>query len=315
MLAMKHAWILGLCLACGGRTGLGVVEAAQSSDSGAPACADVTDSWLLFDVSSSTGGVIYAARQDGTEMHALSLSPGRLQYPAMSPDGKTIAYEAIDANGASLMLRDVASGTSRLLVKRGGRPAWSPDGKTIAYGTGMDLRLIASDGSGDRALLQGPSPQLTGYGNPSFLAGGAALVFDRGGGVETVALDGSGRKVLFEETINTIEFPNPSLSWDRQSMAAVVDCGGVALRRYSLAALPGACESGTVVTKVDAGGVDYSASAWSPAGLIAYMGRQDILVVPASGGSPTNVTAALDLVAKNSSANHPAWTPPCAKVP
>jgi hypothetical protein len=48
---------------------------------------------------------------------------------------------------------------------------------------------------------------------------------------------------------------------------------------------------------------------------IAFAQGKEIFVVPASGGTPRDVTSSLGLATMNAGAAHPAFTPPCAKVP
>ena len=156
---------------------------------------------------------------------------------------------------------------------------------------------------------------MTGYGNPSFLEDGKTIVFDRGGAIESMTTDGTGRKVLIAEDGTLVDFPNASLSFDRKSLAAIVDCGGITLRTYSVGALPASCQSGTLVTKVNLNGANAGSSGWSPSGRIAFTQGQEVFVIPSTGGAAVDVTASLGLTNKGAAAAHPVWTPPCATVP
>jgi Tol biopolymer transport system component len=258
-----------LLLSCGARTPLGSHE-----QRGVPACTDASDTWMIFEVNAPADAKLYAARSDGTSLHALPIPSLRAIYPAVSPDGKTLAYLATDASSKSrITLFDLEKLGSHTLVERGGRPAWSLDGTLLAYGDGYDVHVIGGDGMNDRVLVKGPSPQMTGYGNPSF-ATASRIVFDRGGGIESIGIDGSARQTLITEDGSSVIFPNPALSWDRKTLAAIVDCGGVtALRTWTLASLPAACSAGMLVTKVDLGGVNASSLAWSPDGQIVSVQR------------------------------------------
>ena len=84
--------------------------------------------------------------------------------PAISPDGRMVAFTSDDARNGQTYIRtyDLARGTSIRLTEGGNEscPLWSPDGKTIAYaaysGNTGHLYLIAADGSGTpQLLLQG----------------------------------------------------------------------------------------------------------------------------------------------------------------
>lgn len=70
-----------------------------------------------------------------------------------------------------LFAAELRAGTARELPARGPvlDPRPSPDGRRIAYVTGGELRTVASDGSGDRALASPESDTVT-YGLAEFIA-------------------------------------------------------------------------------------------------------------------------------------------------
>ncbi|CAN5709197.1 hypothetical protein BH09MYX1_BH09MYX1_02060 [soil metagenome] len=304
---------LALATGCGGRTPLAV-----GHDDGAPVpatCDQPNDTWVIFEVISPADAVLYAARSDGSDLHRLPVPDLRAIYPAVSPDGRTLAYSATDITSESaIVLFDFASSARTVVVPHGGRPTFAPIAQRLAYGDGINIHLVGLDGEGDTTLVPGPSPQQTGYGNPSFIDD-AHVVFDRGGGVESIATDGSARRTLLTTDGSRVTFPSPSLSWDKQTLAAVVDCGGtVALRTWPLAS-PGSCASGNIVTKVDLGQVNASSTAWSPNGKIAFVQGKELLVIPANADAAVYITTPLGLQTKNAGAGHPVFTPPCTKIP
>src|SRR5215210_3530079 len=70
----------------------------------------------------------------------------RIGAPALSPDGKWIAYTVTTTdlpknvrNSAVWLMRADGSGARELAA--GDSPVWSPDGKTIAYGAGGQIAL------------------------------------------------------------------------------------------------------------------------------------------------------------------------------
>jgi Tol biopolymer transport system component len=89
--------------------------------------------------------------------------------PALSPDGRTVAFERTEVSISSTTTSVWTIGTDGSDLRRvlsadlhGGQPAWSPDGTRIAYrGLSMDapgIFVVNADGSGDRALGAGDGP-------------------------------------------------------------------------------------------------------------------------------------------------------------
>lgn len=91
----------------------------------------------------------------------------------ISPDGRTIAYEAldtdimIDGRRRSVRLIDVATGADRLLAENAGSPRWSPDSRSLVYSDSKDgigrLMLTSRDGPTTRlvATMPGGSSAVT----------------------------------------------------------------------------------------------------------------------------------------------------------
>lgn len=108
---------------------------------------------------------------------AAAAEPGAwLRYPALSPDGRQIAFAA----QGSLFVVPVAGGTARLLVGNGDRhflPVWSPDGRHIAYAAdtygNFDIFQVPAEG--------GPAQRLTAHSAPELPLGytpdGQAVLF------------------------------------------------------------------------------------------------------------------------------------------
>ncbi len=115
------------------------------------------------------------------------LEPGVVSGPAVSPDGRRIAYSFGAASEADVWVLDVARGTrTRLTFNEGGadwRPVWSPDGKSIAYssaqarrGPGSRLTVKPVDGSGEeKALSTKANLQVPGQFTPD----GSTLLFSQ----------------------------------------------------------------------------------------------------------------------------------------
>jgi dipeptidyl aminopeptidase/acylaminoacyl peptidase len=103
--------------------------------------------------------------------------------PAVSPDGKTLAYVAMarptyEADRQVLQLRDLATGRTRAITQNWDRSVdsieWSKDGKSLLVTAGDTLeepvfRIDAASGKVTRLTGDGH------YGNVHALAGGAAL--------------------------------------------------------------------------------------------------------------------------------------------
>ncbi len=78
---------------------------------------------------------------------------------------------------------------------------WSPDGSAIAYSTfrgknDLDLRIIPSDGTGDRALTEGPERD----GSPAWSPDGSRIAFTRGRDMYTVDPSGGSLARLTEDS-------------------------------------------------------------------------------------------------------------------
>jgi len=92
-------------------------------------------------------------------------------YPRISPDGRRVALDVRDANGAGIWIWDFAASTlTRMILGEGAftYPVWSPDGSHVAYGNNVDILWKASNAGTPEVLLAHPAGEGTG------MAGGRA---------------------------------------------------------------------------------------------------------------------------------------------
>ena len=118
-------------------------------------------------------GVLWRARADGSVPEQIGPDPGyqRVEaYPSPSPDGSRLVYlaPALFSGAGQLTIFDLATRASTDLGIPAESPRWSPTADRIAYvalgvllsvdneATGYgELRSVAPDGSGDRAIAPG----------------------------------------------------------------------------------------------------------------------------------------------------------------
>ncbi|QIK78012.1 S9 family peptidase [Sphingomonas piscis] len=119
----------------------------------------------------STNLDIFAAPSDGSGAPVNLTDPndGTDNLPAVSPDGRTLAYVSMaragfEADRQVLMLRDIASGTTRALTQNWDRSvsgmAWAPDGESLIVTAGDTLeepvfRVDAASGRVTRLTREG----------------------------------------------------------------------------------------------------------------------------------------------------------------
>jgi Tol biopolymer transport system component/imidazolonepropionase-like amidohydrolase len=102
-----------------------------------------------------------------------------IRYPAISPDGKRVAFAAF----SKLYVMDLPSGTPRRVTTADEgefMPAWSPDGRSLVYVTwsrqGGHIMSVSPDGGAPRRL----TTTAAFYTSPAFSPDGTKIVFITG---------------------------------------------------------------------------------------------------------------------------------------
>jgi Tol biopolymer transport system component len=109
----------------------------------------------------------------------VTFSPGLDAFPALSPDGKSVAYSSNQNGSFEIYLKQLAPGGGELQLTNDGQqnfqPAWSPDGQRIAYysKTRGGIWVISA--------LGGPPKQITEDGaKPAWSPDGFLIAFQSG---------------------------------------------------------------------------------------------------------------------------------------
>jgi len=284
---------------------------------------DGGDTWSLYRVALDDGSV-----------HRLSQSPGIDETPALSPDGRRLAFtrhtlhdEPPEIHILPLSSDLEPSGPSRVLVQskdvEGFRtvnffmPAWTPDGREVVFSgfsEGYDIRLYAR-GVGPGARVRRLPAQLESLlrrgahllGDPTFRPEGGELVTacwdTRGWGIAQVTLGDEGPTTSPAAFSSSMFEGGPVLSPEGQRVAFISDrlgAGDIWLSRLD----------GTELRRLTEKAPDEKWSlAWSPDGRWIASGglvdgNSDIFVAPTSGsGAPRRLTQ------HPAHDGEPAWSP------
>lgn len=154
---------------------------------------------------------IYVADIDGRNVKEIASTNAisrALSYPALSRDGKRVAYATLDRR----LLMSNVDGTSPQLLSNNaefdGVADFSPDGKRIAfYGVDEKLYVVNADGSGERVLATGSQNDLDGRSKVEWSPDGKKIIY--------VGRDSNGQIDIF--VVNADGDPNPTKLTDDDS--------------------------------------------------------------------------------------------------
>jgi hypothetical protein len=231
-------------------------------------------------------GAIVAARDDGSDAHVIAHG----EWPAVSPDGRRVAYLAANHGLAGpIRLVDIGGGASRLLMRNGYAPrmraaVWSSDSRHLIAGQRRDAAWLIDVVKRRRRKI----PLTDSFGGATFSADGLfALAADsRGQGDRYLAITRLGTK-----KVTRISGRDALPVWGSRVLAYAHTSG--ATHQVLLRRAPGASprvliqSTGNLVAPI----------AWSGDGgrlLIAAGGQA--LVVNAATGATTTLGPALSAV-------------------
>ena len=164
-------------------------------------------------------GDIWVMDADGTNKKRLTGSPADDFGPALSPDGRKVAFTRgySGDRGTDIYVKKLKGGSARRVTNGGYHheyePVFSPDGGRIAFTRarfssccadvivgGGEIATVRPDGTDFKVLTHTPDPAAA--ESPDFSPDGRKLVFDvfgatGQGSIQTIKADGTKRRTLF----------------------------------------------------------------------------------------------------------------------
>jgi Tol biopolymer transport system component/DNA-binding winged helix-turn-helix (wHTH) protein len=127
------------------------VSHARNIGGGRGKLAWMPDGRIVYDSGTRIGSDLWIAKPDGTEPKQLISKSGFNNWPAVSPDGRTIVFQS-DRTGVQHLWRMDSDGRNQTQLTKGQgdrNAAFSPDGKSVYYNSAADFSLwkIGLDGS------------------------------------------------------------------------------------------------------------------------------------------------------------------------
>ena len=176
--------------------------------------------------------------------------------PAISPDGKLIAFAAGNSARARIFIRPIGGGRTFPLTDDSAalevEPRWSPDGSQLLFRTSTGVFIAPALGGHSREIISNSGTDS--ISTASWSPDGRQIVFAQGDSIFVADADGQSRHVIARGV--------PEVSW----------C------RWSALSARIACVSGNSIAK-------------DPGANFANKAPSAIVVVPAAGGRAVHVTA------------------------
>jgi len=221
--------------------------------------------------------------------------------PEPSPDGRTLAYFTRTARGTKIYLLDISKEPSWPRLFAPGNeterfPVWSPDGKTLLFTRGGELWIQPVNGGDARRLA---SPEYGGLGSPVWSPDGSRIaVTSSTSGFSQIAVIDVATGKLTPITYAQREHKDVSWSPDGRTLVFTVSDGIGLSTQVATAPADG---SGEPKLLTSGRGIRTSPQ-YAPGGReIAYIETTsnrapDIWAIPATGGTPRQITRSMGKV-------------------
>ena len=146
------------------------------------ACGSNDASTITFTRYDGTTGHVHAMNPDGSDERQVTSGAGVQAHSTLTPDGETVVYSQVNADGSSIMSAPVRGGDPTEL-NRGAQwsmvPHVSPDGTRIAFTSDADgnyeIYTMAIDGSDVRQLTFTDPPEQ--HVGPKYSPDGSLLLY------------------------------------------------------------------------------------------------------------------------------------------
>ena len=197
---------------------------------GLPVCGsgvstDATAGWIFFDSDQANfNRDIYRVRPDGSGLARVTSAPSIEKEPAVSPDGRRMAFASDRAGSMQVFLMDLATSAVTQVTAMplsADEPKFSHDGQRLAFHSGASVYVTALNGTCPILVASGLD-SFNAYSWPDFSADDQELVFDRNNEIDAAHLDGSGFRRVVSNWTTTIK--SPSVSPSGRELAYAVFC-------------------------------------------------------------------------------------------